>query len=177
MNEQSFMKSLFHGVIAEELVCPFPEVSREERDNTNLLLEGVRKFIEENVDSARIDRERAIPASVLEGMKHLGLFGMNVPQEYGGIGLSCTSYTRVMQEVAGFDASLAVTLGAHQSIGLKGLLLFGTEEQKRKYLPGLASGENVAAFALTEAAAGADVAAIQTRAELAPDGSGYVLDG
>jgi acyl-CoA dehydrogenase family member 9 len=177
MNEQSFMKSLFHGVIAEELIFPFPEFSKDERDNTAMILDSVRKFMEANVDPAKIDEEQTIPPSVIEGMKELGLFGMIIPQEYGGIGLSASSYARVVQEVAGHDASLAVTLGAHQSIGLKGILLFGNEQQKAEYLPKLASGEHVAAFALTEPSAGSDAAAIQTRAEPLPDGSGYVLNG
>src|SRR5262252_2066864 len=177
MNEQSFMKSLFHGIIAEELIFPFPEFSRDERDNTAMILDSVRKFLEANVDPAKIDEEHSIPAAVIEGMKELGLFGMIIPQEYGGIGLSSSAYARVVQEVAGHDASLAVTLGAHQSIGLKGILLFGTEEQKNQYLPKLASGEHVGAFALTEPSAGSDAAAIQTRAEPLPDGSGYVLNG
>jgi len=177
MNEQSFMKSLFHGVIAEELIYPFPELSRDERDNTAMILDSVRKFIESSVDPAKIDREQVIPPSVMEGMKELGLFGMIIPQDYGGIGLSSSSYARVVQEVAAYDASLAVTLGAHQSIGLKGILLFGTEEQKAQYLPKLASGERTAAFALTEPSAGSDAAAIQTRAEPSPDGNGYVLNG
>jgi acyl-CoA dehydrogenase family protein 9 len=177
MNEQSFMKSLFHGIIAEELIFPFPELGREERDNTALILDSVRKFMEAKVDAAKIDREQTIPSEVLDGMKELGLFGMVIPQEYGGIGLSSTSYARVVQEVAAYDASLAVTLGAHQSIGLKGILLFGTDEQKSRYLPKLATGEQAAAFALTEPSAGSDAAAIQTRAELLPDGSGYLLNG
>jgi acyl-CoA dehydrogenase family member 9 len=177
MNEQSFMKSLFHGVVAEELIYPFPEMSRDERDNTNMILESVRKFIETSVDPVKIDREQVIPKAVLDGMKELGLFGMIIPQEHGGIGLSASSYARVVQEVASYDASLAVTLGAHQSIGLKGILLFGTEEQRARYLPKLASGEQIAAFALTEPSAGSDAAAIQTRAEALPDGSGYVLNG
>ena len=177
MNEQSFMKSLFHGVVAEELIYPFPELSRDERDNTSMILESVRKFIETSVDPVKIDREQVIPKEVLDGMKELGLFGMIIPQEHGGIGLSASSYARVVQEVASYDASLAVTLGAHQSIGLKGILLFGTEEQRTRYLPKLASGEQIAAFALTEPSAGSDAAAIQTRAEALPDGSGYVLNG
>ena len=177
MNEQSFMKSLFHGVVAEELIYPFPELGRDERDNTTMILESVRKFIETSVDPVKIDREQTIPKAVLDGMKELGLFGMIIPQEHGGIGLSASSYARVVQEVASYDASLAVTLGAHQSIGLKGILLFGTEEQRAKYLPKLASGEKIAAFALTEPSAGSDAAAIQTRAEALPDGSGYLLNG
>jgi acyl-CoA dehydrogenase family protein 9 len=177
MNEQSFMKSLFHGVVAEELIYPYPELSRDERDNTNMILESVRKFIETSVDPVKIDREQTIPKEVLDGMKDLGLFGMIIPQEHGGIGLSASSYARVIQEIASYDASLAVTLGAHQSIGLKGILLFGTEEQRAQFLPKLASGEKVAAFALTEPSAGSDAAAIQTRAEALSDGSGYTLNG
>jgi acyl-CoA dehydrogenase family protein 9 len=176
MNEQSFMKSLFHGVIAEELIYPYPEMSRDERENTAMIVESVRKFMEASVDPAKIDKDGVIPENVLNGMKELGLFGMIIPQEHGGIGLTTTSYSRVTQEVAGFDASLAVTLGAHQSIGLKGILLFGTDAQKAEYLPKLASGEQVAAFALTEPSAGSDAAAIQTRADLQPDGS-YILNG
>jgi acyl-CoA dehydrogenase family protein 9 len=175
--EQSFMKSVFYGVIPEELVFPFPEAGKEERENTAMILESVREFCARNVDSAKIDREMRIPPEVLQGVKELGLFGMVIPTEYGGIGLSTTSYARVMQEVAGIDGSLAVALGAHQSIGLKAILLFGTEAQKRKYLPRLATGEQVAAFALTEPSAGSDAASIQTKAELAPDGDAYILNG
>src|SRR5215510_13137596 len=177
MNEQSFMKFFFHGVIVEELVYPFPEQSREERDNTAMIIDSVKRYIEANVDPAKIDHDQVIPDSVINGMKELGLFGMIIPQEYGGIGLSSSAYARIVQEVAGYDASLAVTLGAHQSIGLKGILLYGTEAQKSEYLPKLASGEQVAAFALTEPSAGSDAAAIQTRAEPLPDGSGYLLNG
>ena len=176
MHEQSFMKSLFHGVIAEGLVFPFPEPGAAEADSLHLMIDTVRKFCAANVDAAKIDREQRIPQEVLAGLKSLGLFGLLIPQDYGGIGLTTTGYARVMQELGGIDSSLAVTLGAHQSIGLKGILLFGTEEQKRRYLPRLATGEWVAAFALTEPGAGSDAAAITTRAEPAP-GGGYVLNG
>jgi acyl-CoA dehydrogenase family protein 9 len=135
----------------------------------------VRRFGSKNVDPKKIDREQRIDDAVLTGLKALGLFGMLVPQEHGGIGLTQTGYARVMQEVAGIDSSIAVTLGAHQSIGLKGILLFGTPELKAKYLPRLATGELVAAFALTEPGAGSDAAAIQTRAER--QGDVYVLNG
>ena len=177
MLEQSFMKSLFHGVIAESLVAPYPEPSSAEVDNVNGMLDSVRKFFAANVDPAKIDREGAIPDGVITGLKELGLFGLLVPTEHGGLGLSSTAYARIMQEVSGLDASLAVTLGAHQSIGMKALLLFGTEEHKKKYLPSLATGASVAAFALTEPSAGSDAAAIQTRAEPSADGSSYTLNG
>jgi len=140
------------------------------------MLENVRRFFAKHVDSAKIDREQAIPNDVLGGLKDLGLFGLLVPTAYGGLGLSNSGYARVMQEVVGLDASVGLTIAAHQSIGMKALLLFGTEDQKRRFLPALATGERLAAFALTEAGTGSDAAAIQTRAE--PDGAGgYVLHG
>jgi acyl-CoA dehydrogenase family member 9 len=175
--EQSFMKAVFHGVIAEDMIFPYPEMPAEDRENTAMILDSVRRFFTANVDSAKIDREHEIPASVMEGLKALGLFGLQIPTEYDGIGLSATSYARVMQEVGGLDPAIAVTLGAHQSIGLKGILLFGTDDQKRRYLPKLATGEWTSAFALTEPSAGSDAAAIKTRAELSADGSHYVLTG
>jgi acyl-CoA dehydrogenase family protein 9 len=175
MIEESFMKAIFHGVIEEKILFPFPEPSQTEADNLNGMLDSVRRFFAANVDSAKIDREHTVHETVLQGLKDLGLFGLLIPEKHGGIGLSVTGYARVMQEIAGLDSSLAVTLGAHQSIGLKGLLLFGTPEQKSKYLPKLATGEMVAAFALTEPGAGSDAAAIQTRAERAE--SGFVLNG
>ena len=135
--EQSFMKALFHGVIAEDLVFPYPELPAEDRENTSLILDSVRRFFAAHVDSAKIDREQRIPDEVLDGLKALGLYGLQVPTEYDGIGLSATAYARVLQEVGGLDPALALTLGAHQSIGLKGILLFGTEDQKRRYLPKL----------------------------------------
>jgi acyl-CoA dehydrogenase family protein 9 len=177
MNEQSFMKSLFHGIISEALVFPYPEPSAAERENVNMMLETVRKYFNANVDSVKIDRTAEIPKEVLEGVKQLGLFGGLIPQEFDGIGLSSTGWTRMMQEIGALDAAFAVTLGAHQSIGLKGILLFGTPEQKKKYLPKLATGEHVAAFALTEPSAGSDAAAIQTRAELSADGKVFTLNG
>ena len=175
--EQSFMKALFHGVIAEEIIFPYPEMLAEDRESISIILDSVRRFFAANVDSARIDREHTIGPEVMQGMKELGLMGLQIPTELGGVGLGTMAYGRVMQEIAGLDPSIAVMLGAHQSIGLKGILLFGTDEQKRRYLPRLATGESVAAFALTEPSAGSDAAAIKTRAELSADGSHYLLNG
>ena len=103
----------------------------------------------------------------------LGLFGLQIPTELNGLGLSNTAYARVVERVC-FDGSIAVTLLAHQSIGLKGILLNGNEAQKKKYLPKLATGEHIAAFALTEPSSGSDAASIRTRAKLSPDGKQYV---
>jgi acyl-CoA dehydrogenase family protein 9 len=175
MREQSFMKSLFFGVIDEGLIFPWPEPGTQEVDTLHALLDGVRRYFHLWVDSATIDREARIPDEVLRGLKELGLFGMLVPQSHGGAGLTNTGYARVLQELGGLDSSVAVTVAAHQSIGMKGLLLFGSPELKDRYLPKLATGETVAAFALTEPGAGSDAAAIQTRAE--PRGDTYVLNG
>jgi len=176
MAEQSFMKSLFHGVIAEELISPWPEPPNEERDAVQRLLERVQRF-GERVDPAAIDRSAKIPDAHIQELRELGLFGISVPREHGGLGLGRTAGARIAQELAAIDPSIAVTIGAHQSIGLEALLLFGTEAQKRKYLPRLASGEHIAAFALTEPTAGSDAAAIQMRADPCADGEGWNLDG
>jgi acyl-CoA dehydrogenase family member 9 len=177
MSDESFMKGLFHGVIAEELLFPYPELRGEPRENLQMMIESVRRFLDDKVDARKIDHEHRIPDEVLAEAKSLGLFGLQIPSELGGLGLGATGYARVMQEVAAHEASLAVTLGAHQSIGLKGILLYGTEAQKKRYLPALATGEKVAAFALTEPSAGSDAASIKTKAELSADGRHYIING
>ncbi|XP_053528890.1 complex I assembly factor ACAD9, mitochondrial isoform X3 [Artibeus jamaicensis] len=128
------------------------------------------------VDSRKIDQEGKIPKETLEKLKGLGLFGMQVPEEYGGLGLSNTMYAR-LREIVSLDGSIAMTLEAHQAIGLKGIILAGSEEQKARYLPKLASGEHIAAFCLTEPASGSDAASIQTRASLSEDKKHYILNG
>jgi acyl-CoA dehydrogenase family member 9 len=176
MREQSLMKSLFFGVIDEGLVFPWPEAEGTEVDRLHTMLDGVRRFFEVRVDSAEIDRRQQIPDEVLTGLRELGAYGHCVPQSHGGAGLSMTGYSRVVQEMTGLDSSVALTLRAHQSIGARGIVLFGTDDQKSRYLPRIASGATVAAFALTEPGAGSDAAAIQTRADLQSDGS-YLLNG
>uniref|UniRef100_A0A8B9XNG8 Complex I assembly factor ACAD9, mitochondrial n=1 Tax=Bos mutus grunniens TaxID=30521 RepID=A0A8B9XNG8_BOSMU len=173
---RAFAKELFLGKIQKKEAFPFPEVSRDELNEINQFLGPVEKFFTEEVDSRKIDQEGKIPDETLEKLKSLGLFGMQVPEEYGGLGLSNTMYAR-LAEVIGLDASIAVTLAAHQSIGLKGIILAGSKEQKARYLPRLASGEHVAAFCLTEPASGSDAASIRTRATLSADKSHYVLNG
>lgn len=172
---QSYMKSIFHGQIEEDLLLPYPRMDKDAQETLDLIVESVGKFCAK-LDFAKMDREHQIPDSVIQDMKALGLFGLNIPEAYGGMGLSATAYARVMEAVAAHDASLGVTMGAHQSIGLKGILLAGTEEQKKRYLPKLATGEWVAAFALTEPGAGSDAASITTRAELDANGD-YILNG
>lgn len=181
--QPSFSKSLFAGSIEQDLIFPYPKISSEEAENLKLILESIRQFAKDHINSEEIDRDESIPQEVLSGLAEIGLFGMSIPEAYGGYGFSSTAYNRVFEEIASIDASLAVTLGGHQSIGLKGLLLHGSEEQKKKYLPKLASGEWLAAFALTEPNAGSDAAGIQSLAVLdtsLPAQAGkthYVLNG
>ncbi|HEY3359882.1 MAG TPA: acyl-CoA dehydrogenase family protein [Polyangia bacterium] len=173
-----FAKSLFFGLIPEDLIFPFPHsAAAGMHDALRLFLDSIRRFGQSHIDSRRIDDEARIPRDVIQGLRALGLFGTVVPEEYGGGGLNTASFCRVMQELAGIDASVALTVGAHQTVGLRGLLLFGTEEQKRRYLPRLASGEWLAAYALTEPEAGSDAASIRTRAEPSADGSHFVISG
>ncbi len=177
MSDQSFMKSLFHGVIAEDLVAPFPELSPPEREVVTPMLDGFRKFAADHIDPRAIDAEATISEAVVDGLRKQGLFGVLAPKAHGGLGLSTFAYARLMQEVGAHDGSVALMLTAHQSLGTMGLLLFGTEAQKRKYLPRVASGEAIASFCLTEPSAGSDAAGIQTRADPAVDGEGWVLEG
>ncbi|KAJ8360849.1 hypothetical protein SKAU_G00173740 [Synaphobranchus kaupii] len=172
----AYAKDLFLGKVNKDEVFPYPEVSREELEEINQFVSPVEKFFNEEVDSKRIDHEAKIPPETLNGLKELGLFGIQVPEEYGGLGLSNTMYAR-LGEIISLDGSIAVTLAAHQAIGLKGILIAGNEEQKAKYLPKLATGEYVAAFCLTEPGSGSDAASIQTRATLAEDGKHYLING
>src|SRR5256885_9576870 len=174
--QASFGKSLFFGEILEDQLFPYPEMESDEKDTVRTLVEALSKSLA-TVDGAKLDRAGEMPAELLQNMRELGLFGLIVPQEYGGIGLGNTGYARVMEEVAGHDGSIAVTIGAHSSIGFKGLLLFGTDEQKRRWLPKLATGETIAAFCLTEPGSGSDAFSIRTRAEKSADGSHYILNG
>jgi acyl-CoA dehydrogenase family member 9 len=170
-------KQLFFGHLPGTLF-PFPcALSESDLAITNEMAEPVGKFFEEAVDSARIDWDHSIPEDVMQNLREMGLWGLQIPTEFGGLGLSNTAYARIVEELVS-DPSVAVMLMAHQSIGLKGILLDGTEEQKARYLPKLASGEHIAAFCLTEPGAGSDAAGIKTRAVPADDGSGdWILNG
>ncbi|XP_034962168.1 complex I assembly factor ACAD9, mitochondrial isoform X1 [Zootoca vivipara] len=172
----AFAKELFLGTLRKEDVFPFPEISNEELEEINQFVGPVEKFFNEDVDSKKIDQDAKIPQETLNGLKNLGLFGIQIPEEYGGLGLSNTMYAR-LGEITSLDGAIAVTLAAHQAIGLKGILIAGTEEQKKKYLPKLASGEHIAAFCLTEPGSGSDAASIQSRATLSEDGKSFILNG
>lgn len=173
---ESLMKSIFRGEIPEQLVFPYPRIDPDEADMVRIIQENLLRWGAEHHDAARADAEGKYPDSTFEALAELGFFGWNIPEEYGGLELSMTGFARIYSTVSELDGSLPVILGAHASIGLKGLLLYGTPEQKRKYLPDLASGKTIAAFALTEPGAGSDAASIQTRAEKQSNGT-WLLNG
>ncbi len=176
-DKRSFMKELFGGRLSLELIHPHPAQDPDEAARAAPFLERLRRFAAEHVDGDAFDRDGWVPDSVLEGLAELGAFGVKIPTEYGGLGLSQISYNRALGIVASRCSSTAAFLSAHQSIGVPTpLVLFGTEEQKRKYLPRAASGE-LSAFALTEPEVGSDPANMSTRAELSDDGAHYILNG
>src|SRR3954462_509331 len=173
----SFTKGVFLGDLREDLVFPFPTLDPQERESLAMILDSLRAFAEEHVDSARFDREGKFPDATLKALHELGVMGLSIPEEYGGFGASAKVYNRVFGEVGSIDPALAVYFGAHQSIGCKGIVLFGTEEQKQRYLPKCATGESIAAFCLTEPGSGSDAQAMRSTAVPSADGTHYVLNG
>ena len=172
----SFAKSLFLGEIHEELVFPWPTADAEEQERIRDLNARIRDYCAEHYDPRQAEEERWIPDRVLRDLGEIGALGLYVETEYGGQGLSQTGYARVFETVGQIDATLAIVLGVHQSIGFKGISLFGTDEQKERFLPDLATGRKLAAFALTEPEAGSDAYHLRSRAVEQPDGS-WVLNG
>jgi alkylation response protein AidB-like acyl-CoA dehydrogenase len=173
----SFVRELFLGRLVLDLIHPFPEPDPEEQKRAAVFLETLERFLRDHVDSEQIERDARIPEQVVQGMRDIGAFGVKIPQQYGGLGLSQYSYGKAMSLVGTVSSSLTALLSAHQSIGVpQPLKLFGTEEQKKKFLPRLAKGA-ISAFALTEHDVGSDPARMTTTAVPTPDGSGYVING
>jgi acyl-CoA dehydrogenase family protein 9 len=173
----SFTKGVFLGEIREELVFPFPVLADDEREALAMILGSFRAFAADTIDSHQLDADGKFPDAVRHGMHELGLMGMNIPEAYGGFGASAKVFNRVFGEIGATDPALAVYFGAHQSIGCKAITLFGTEEQKQRWLPGCASGETIAAFCLTEPGSGSDAQAMTTTATPSADGKSYSITG
>ena len=171
----SFVRELFLGNLRMDLIHPYPEQDPDEVARAKPFLDKLERFLREDVDSDRIDREGEIPEAVVQGLRDLGAFGIKIPREYGGLGLSQLSYMKAIELVSSVDGSLTALLSAHQSIGVpQPLKMFGSEAQKRKYFPRLAKGA-ISAFALTEHGVGSDPAAMETNAIL--DDDVWVLNG
>ena len=171
----SFAKSLFLGEIHEDMVFPFPSPDPSEQDRIRGLNDALRGLAED-WDVREWEEKRWIGDRTVRDLGEAGLCGLYVPEQYGGQGLSQTGYCRVFETFAQVDGTLSVIMGVHQSIGMKGIVLFCTDEQKERFLPDLASGRKLAGFALTEPEAGSDAYNLRSRAVSQPDGS-WVLNG
>ena len=176
-SREGFVSRLFMGRFDFGALHPFPTQRSEDRDQGDAFLQRLEHFLTEHVDPDEIDRTGEISEHVFAGLAQLGAFGIKIPVEYGGLGLSQTNYCRAAVLLGSYCGNLTALLSAHQSIGVpQPLLLFGTEEQKRRFLPRMAGGE-VSAFALTETRVGSDPAKMETHAEPADDGAHFILNG
>jgi alkylation response protein AidB-like acyl-CoA dehydrogenase len=173
----SFAKALYRGIFRGGDLFPYPTLDPQREADAREAVEAVRAFARSKIDPAAIDREADIPRVVIAGLAQNGVLGMTAPKEYGGRGFNQSQYCRVMEVIGGHDASTAVFVNAHHSIGIRALLLFGTEEQKARWLPPLVRGEKLAAFALTEEQAGSDASNVQTTATPSADGQTFILNG
>ena len=161
----SFIRSLCAGEIEQDVLFPYPEMDPDEREILGTVIDAVDSLLEGHEDDFRAwDAAGEMPPEFVEELRQFGLFGLIVPEEHGGTDFSNMAYSRTLQQVARYDGGVAVTVGAHSSIGMRGLKLFGTEEQKARFYDRLASGEMIAAFCLTEPGAGSDAASIRTTA-------------
>jgi len=172
----SFMRSLCAGEIEEDVLFPYPTLDGDERETLTAVVDAVDAVLEGHAEDFRSwDVTGEMPADFIQELREFGLFGLVIPEAHGGMDFGSMAYSRTVQQVARHDASVAVTIGAHSSIGMRGLKLYGTEEQRERYYAALASGEMIASFCLTEAGAGSDAASITTRAEEKDDH--FLLNG
>ena len=171
-----FAKNLFWGRFRNDLIAPYPMVSEQERAKCDALLEKLEAYLKSEHPAMEIDRDEEIPEWAINRLFELGVMGMTVPEEYGGLGLGISSYNRVLEMIGSYCGSTSVMVSAHQSIGCKAIMLFGTEEQKKTFLPGVAR-EYLSAFCLSEPQVGSDAAGQETRCVLSDDGTHYILNG
>jgi len=178
VNSNSFVQNVFRGLIEPTQVFPYPiALDEEQRENLEMLVPIAERVMSEQNDPLLNDQLETVPEETTQALRELGAFGLQVPVELDGVGLTNTQYARLTEVVGGNDLGVGIFIGAHQSIGFKGILLAGTDEQKQQYLPKLASGENFAAFALTEPSSGSDAGSIKSRAVLNKEGTHWILNG
>ncbi|HEY5035904.1 MAG TPA: acyl-CoA dehydrogenase family protein [Chthoniobacterales bacterium] len=175
--ELGFAKGLFLGSFIADWAMPYPKITDAQRAKLDEALTKVRQFLDEHLDAEAIDRNADIPREVIDGLGRVGVLGMTAPEEVGGSAFTQMMYCKVLEEIGARCASTSVFTNAHHSIGIRALILFGTKEQKEKWLPGLMHGDQLAAFALTEREAGSDAANVQMTAEPSEDGSHFILNG
>src|ERR1700731_2700510 len=172
-----FTKGLFQGHFVSDWVMPYPRIPAAQQTELDKTLAELREFLDAKLDPAAIDREADIPREVIDGLGRVGVLGMTAPKDFGGCGFTQMANCKVLEEIGTRCGSTSVFVNAHHSIGIRALLLFGTHEQKQKWLPKLCTGEWLGAFALTEREAGSDAANVQMTATPSDDGSHYILNG
>ena len=171
-----FIKNVFWGNFREDLIFPYPESTPEEAAKCNQMVAKLDDYLRNEHPSAEIDRTQEIPEWAVKRLFEIGILGMTIPVEYGGGGLGITSYNRVLERIGRSCSSTAVLVSAHQSIGCKALMLFGTDEQKDRFLRPMAS-DTLSAFCLSEPNVGSDAGGQETRCELSEDGTHFILNG
>ncbi|NUM54149.1 MAG: acyl-CoA dehydrogenase family protein [Candidatus Hydrogenedentes bacterium] len=173
----SFVAELFNGNFRWDLISPFPEQDPEDKRIGDEYMEKVREVMEKYIDPEKVDRDQEVPREALRALADIGCFGIKIPKEYGGLGMSQTNYNRIVSYIATYCASTSVYISSHLSIGVpQPLKLFGTKAQKETFLPRLAKGA-ISAFALTEPSVGSDPAKMSTTATPSEDGSYYLING
>src|ERR1700716_28273 len=172
-----FAKGLFLGRFVADWVMPYPRIPAAQQTELDKSMAELRQFLDADLDPAEIDRQADIPRKVIDGLGRVGVLGMTAPAEYGGHSFTQMANCRILEEIGRRCASTSVFVNAHHSIGIRALLLFGTHEQKQRWLPKLVTGEQLGAFALTEKEAGSDAANVQMTATPSADGSHFILNG
>src|SRR5438105_5257468 len=172
-----FVKGLFQGHFVSDWVMPYPRIAAAEQPKIDQTLGELRKFLDEHLDAPEIDRQADIPRDVIDGLGRVGVLGATAPEEVGGDAFTQMANCRILEEIGRHCASTSVFVNAHHSIGIRALLLFGTQEQQKRWLPKLVTGEQLGAFALTEKEAGSDAANVQMTATPSADGSHFILNG
>lgn len=175
LQQASFVKGLFFGQHLGERLPKYPQLGQDAQLAERAA--QLREFLKNEVDPVAIDQNAEIPQSVIDGLGRIGVLGACLPKSVGGQELSQTQYCQLLEILGGHCGSTALFVNAHHSIGPRAVVLFGTPEQQQRWLPKLATGEWISAFALTEPEAGSDAGNVQTTATPTPDGSGYVLNG
>lgn len=177
----SFTRGIFAGVVLDSLLFPYPrrldERNADEARTVRRLIKSLREMESDLIDSAKFDEEETIPENVIRAFAEAGMLGLTIPKKYGGLELSSSAYARVFETLSAVDASLAVLVGVHCGLGSKAIVLHGNDEQRERYLPPLARGDFLAAYALTEPDVGSDAQNIKTTATLSKDGSHWRLNG
>src|SRR5689334_6242643 len=177
----SFTRGIFAGVVLDSLLFPYPrqleERNADEARTVRRLIKGLRDMEGTLIDSAKFDEEETIPDEVIRALAELGMLGLTIPRKYGGLELSSAAYARVFETLSTVNAGVAVLVGVHCGLGSKAIVLHGNDQQKERYLPPLARGDFLAAYALTEPDVGSDAQNIQTTAQLSKDGSYWRLNG